>query len=151
MSGRPRPPFDPWQDRGDVVEAVLRAREDGATLRQAAAAAGVHVATVCRCAAGSRTFRMALDDAAEFGARAEYLQRIQEPRPDHGRKPSVLWGRDCPACGNHSALGEQRAYIGAGVVLRCPGCDRVTVRIATLRDRHIVHVTGSLTLEVPRS
>jgi Family of unknown function (DUF6510) len=59
--------------------------------------------------------------------------------------------RDCPACGDHSALGAHRAYIGAGVVMRCPGCDRLTVRIATLRDRHIVHVTGSLTLEVPRS
>jgi endogenous inhibitor of DNA gyrase (YacG/DUF329 family) len=59
--------------------------------------------------------------------------------------------RDCPACGNHSALGEQRAYIGAGVVMRCPGCDRPTVRIATLRDRYVVQVTGSVKLEVPRS
>jgi ferredoxin len=31
-----------------AVAALLRARKEGATLREAAEAAGVHVATVCR-------------------------------------------------------------------------------------------------------
>jgi hypothetical protein len=38
--------FKPWRDRQAAVECLLNARELGATLREAAAAAGVHVATV---------------------------------------------------------------------------------------------------------
>ena len=30
--------------------------------------------------------------------------------------------RRCPHCGDEWALGAYRAYRGAGVVLRCPGC-----------------------------
>ena len=32
--------------------------------------------------------------------------------------------RRCPHCGSEWALGAYRAYRGAGVVLRCPGCGR---------------------------
>jgi hypothetical protein len=43
-----RKKFDPWRDRGPALDAILEARENGRTLRQAAAAAGIHVATLCR-------------------------------------------------------------------------------------------------------
>jgi hypothetical protein len=58
--------------------------------------------------------------------------------------------RDCPGCGERHAIGAHRAYIGAGVVLRCPGCSALAVRIATLADRHVVSLTGTLTVEVAR-
>ena len=44
--------------------------------------------------------------------------------------------RDCSRCGDRSALGSHRAYVGAGVVLRCPGCGMVSVRITSAPDRH---------------
>jgi uncharacterized Zn finger protein len=56
--------------------------------------------------------------------------------------------RRCQSCGTHSMLGAHRAYRGAGAVLRCPACSDVGMRIATLSDRHVVSVTGELTLEV---
>jgi hypothetical protein len=58
--------------------------------------------------------------------------------------------RDCMHCGDHSALGSHRAYVGAGVVLRCPGCSQISVRITTLRDRHVVELSGVWKLAVPR-
>ena len=58
--------------------------------------------------------------------------------------------RGCSSCGVTSALGEHRAYVSAGVVLRCPNCGDLAVRIATLPDRHIVSLQGSWKLEVPR-
>jgi hypothetical protein len=66
-------------------------------------------------------------------------------RPSLGGRP-----RDCIRCGNHSALGSHRAYVGAGVVLRCPGCGMVSVRITTLPDRHVVEFSGAWKLAVPR-
>jgi hypothetical protein len=58
--------------------------------------------------------------------------------------------RDCLRCGDHSVLGAHRAYVSAGVVLRCPGCDMVSLRITTLPDRHIVELGGAWKLEVRR-
>jgi hypothetical protein len=58
--------------------------------------------------------------------------------------------RDCSHCGDHSALGSHRAYVGAGVVLRCPGCDQVSVRITSLPDRHVVEFRGAWKLAVRR-
>jgi uncharacterized Zn finger protein len=43
--------------------------------------------------------------------------------------------RDCGSCGARSALGAHRAYRGAGVVLRCPSCGAVTLRIVIRDDR----------------
>jgi Family of unknown function (DUF6510) len=56
----------------------------------------------------------------------------------------------CRSCGTRSAVGAHRAYFGAGVVLRCPVCSDVAMRIATLPDRHVVQLTGSWTIEHPR-
>lgn len=57
--------------------------------------------------------------------------------------------RGCGACGTHSAVGAHRLYRGAGQVLRCPACGDVALRIATLPDRHVVHLRGSWLLDVP--
>jgi hypothetical protein len=47
-------------------------------------------------------------------------------------------------------VGAHRAYAAAGVVLRCPGCGAVALRIAVLPDRHVVQLTGTWTFELPR-
>ena len=57
--------------------------------------------------------------------------------------------RVCQSCGDRSAIGEHRAYRGAGVVLRCPGCGDVAVTIGMLEERLVVDWRG--TYEVPRS
>jgi hypothetical protein len=46
--------------------------------------------------------------------------------------------RRCEHCGDVWALGAYRAYIGAGVVLRCPGCDTPGLRIMVAEDRFSV-------------
>src|SRR4051812_5936326 len=72
----------------EAIELLLEARRYGRTLRQAAAAAGVHVATVCRWQARDPELRQALTDAASQSAR----------RPAEGPRPRVSWRRDCPLC-----------------------------------------------------
>jgi hypothetical protein len=42
------------------------------------------------------------------------------------------------------------AYRSAGIVLRCPVCGDVAMRIATLPERHIVQLAGSWTLSLSR-
>ena len=37
--------------------------------------------------------------------------------------------RTCSSCNRDHAIGAHRAYRGAGVVLRCPSCGAVAVRI----------------------
>jgi hypothetical protein len=90
-------PFDPWRDREAAVERLLDAREGGATLSQAAAAAGVHVATVCRWQAGHPPLRQALADAGRYARRLRYASR---PR----RRPRVPCHPWCPACGAAAAV-----------------------------------------------
>ena len=80
----------PWGDRSDKVRRLLEARAAGQTLRQAAAAAGVHVATVCRWQARDPALRLALAEARREGQ--DLLQLPREPRPH------VRWRRDCPLC-----------------------------------------------------
>jgi hypothetical protein len=47
---KPLERFDPWRDRKAAIGELLKARELGATLREGAAAAGVHVASKRACA-----------------------------------------------------------------------------------------------------
>jgi predicted RNA-binding Zn-ribbon protein involved in translation (DUF1610 family) len=56
--------------------------------------------------------------------------------------------RTCPSCGDRRAIGEHRAYRGAGVVLRCPSCEDVAVRIAVREERLVVDWRG--TYEIAR-
>ena len=52
--------------------------------------------------------------------------------------------RGCGSCGAEAAVGAHRAYRGAGVVLRCPSCGAVAVRIGIAPDRLIVEWRGPL-------
>jgi hypothetical protein len=77
-------------DRRQAVAAALQARQQGATLRQAAAAANVHVATLCRWQKQDAELRRALAEAGRQTAEAR--RRPRSPRPQ------VRWRRDCPLC-----------------------------------------------------
>jgi Zn finger protein HypA/HybF involved in hydrogenase expression len=57
--------------------------------------------------------------------------------------------RRCQSCGAENALGAHRAYQGAGVVLRCPACADVAVRIAVAEDRLVLEWRGTFTVPRP--
>jgi hypothetical protein len=57
--------------------------------------------------------------------------------------------RTCHSCGARHALAAHRAYRGAGLVLRCPSCEDLAVRIGTLADRYVVEVRGFLLMQIP--
>src|SRR5207249_294457 len=59
--------------------------------------------------------------------------------------------RGCQSCARVHAIGAHRLYRGAGLVLRCPACGDVALRVATLPDRHILHLVGAWRLDIPRS
>ena len=42
--------------------------------------------------------------------------------------------RRCEGCGAERVLGAYRAYLGAGVVLRCPSCGSPGLRIVRLAE-----------------
>ena len=50
--------------------------------------------------------------------------------------------RHCDGCGAERALGAYRAYLGAGVVLRCPACGSVGLRVVAREERVSVTWTG---------
>jgi hypothetical protein len=52
--------------------------------------------------------------------------------------------RTCRACGDRRPIADHRAFRGAGVVLRCPSCGAVAVRIGIAPDRLIVEWRGPL-------
>jgi hypothetical protein len=54
------------------------------------------------------------------------------------------------SCADVQALGTHRAYHGAGVVLRCPSCGDVAVRIGVHAHRLAVEWRGTLLMEVER-
>ncbi len=51
--------------------------------------------------------------------------------------------RTCQSCGGRSAMGEHRAYHGAAIVLRCPGCEDVAVRVSRRDDGVVVEWRGT--------
>jgi hypothetical protein len=59
--------------------------------------------------------------------------------------------RGCQSCGALTRVGAHRVYRGAGIVVRCPVCGDLALRITTLPDRHVVVLAGTWTLEAPRS
>ncbi|HEU4658707.1 MAG TPA: DUF6510 family protein [Capillimicrobium sp.] len=59
--------------------------------------------------------------------------------------PTTLLRR-CRSCGEQHALGEHRAYRGAGVVLRCPNCGDAGVVIGIQEDRLVVRAHGAYTV-----
>lgn len=88
---RTRKKIDPSEDREKQITEILTAREQGATLRQAAESAGVHVATVCRWQQRDPSLREFLQEAEQF---ARILKYTSAPR----RRPRVPWNKVCPKC-----------------------------------------------------
>jgi hypothetical protein len=56
--------------------------------------------------------------------------------------------RRCQTCGREHPLAAHRAYRGAGVVLRCPGCQDVAMRVVEREHELLVEWRG--VLRVPR-
>jgi hypothetical protein len=54
--------------------------------------------------------------------------------------------RRCQSCGDDHAIGNHRAYRGAGVVLRCPGCSAVAATVVERDDELLVSWHGVLRL-----
>jgi hypothetical protein len=69
---------------------LVEARHAGLTLRQAAAKAGVHTATVCRWQKRDPEIKQWLQQATEAGTAER-----REPPPE---RPGVYWRKDCPEC-----------------------------------------------------
>ena len=58
----------------------------------------------------------------------------------------------CAHCHTVSVLGTLRAYVrGPGVVLRCPACADVVIRIVETPSAMIVDVSGATYLRIERS
>src|SRR5947209_3942943 len=109
----------------EVLEAIVNARADGANLRQAAAAGGVHVATLCRWQSKDPDLRDDLQ-AAHLDHRRQVLS-ARRPRRH------VPWRRDCPRC---NAAIVVRTAPGKLVFWRCerwPDCTWASWRPAALR------------------
>lgn len=53
----------------------------------------------------------------------------------------------CVSCGREGAVGSLTAYaLELGVVLRCPACDQVIMRMTHHRDRYWLDLRGTTTL-----
>jgi hypothetical protein len=99
--GRMRP------NRRRAVSAILESLREGTTLRGAAHAAGVHVATVCRWQQRDPAFRQAVVEARP--GRQPLLPPAEE-------RPHVRWRRDCPLCRARVVVRSAR---GGGRFWRC--------------------------------
>jgi hypothetical protein len=54
----------------------------------------------------------------------------------------------CDNCGAAGEVGGVRLYRGAGVVLRCPHCDALLMKIVTDGSRSWIDIRGLRTLEL---
>jgi hypothetical protein len=58
----------------------------------------------------------------------------------------------CATCHTVSVMGSMRAYVrGPGIVLRCPACAEVVVRIVETPSGTLIDVSGVQMLRVPGS
>jgi hypothetical protein len=57
--------------------------------------------------------------------------------------------RVCQSCGTASAIGAHRAYRGAGIVLRCPVCRDLAMRIVEQDARTRVWLAGEWSFQTP--
>jgi len=57
--------------------------------------------------------------------------------------------RICPTCHGRHPTGAHRAYTSAGIVLRCPSCGDVAVRVANLPGRQVVEFRGTWIFATP--
>ena len=105
-------------------DQVIRARQSGATLRAAAAEAGVHVATVCRWMRADPGFGEKMRDARGFYRQESAAFAVSHPK-------IIRWRTDCPVC---RAKVVVRCAQGRAWFWRCgrwPHCDW-----ASWRPRH---------------
>jgi Family of unknown function (DUF6510) len=79
-------------------------------------------------------------DSAELhkdgNAVAGLLQQVFVPEMTTAR-------RLCDGCGADHAIGEHRAYEGAGMVLRCPSCGQVAASVAVLPGEYVIGLHGA--------
>ena len=54
----------------------------------------------------------------------------------------------CAGCGATEPIGAVHLYRGAGVVLRCPHCENVLVKIVQGRDGTWISMEGAQALEI---
>jgi hypothetical protein len=54
----------------------------------------------------------------------------------------------CDGCGTAGQVGAVRMYRSAGIVLRCPHCDAVLMKIVTAGERVWIDSRGLRTLEL---
>ncbi len=56
--------------------------------------------------------------------------------------------RTCGGCGTSAALGANHLYVHApGLVLRCPTCESVGLRVVRARERVLLDLAGTARLE----
>jgi hypothetical protein len=110
-----------------AVEAAADSLTRGETLRQAAAA-GVHVATLCRWRQKCPALDLQLRLAQEAGWRARY-------KPPPRRRPRVRVHPLCPLCG--AGVQVRNAFGWPGYAFwRCSGWPSGRCRWASWRPRH---------------
>jgi hypothetical protein len=51
--------------------------------------------------------------------------------------------RTCESCGQEHPIGAHRAYSGAGMVLRCPGCGDVAALVSELPGEFVIGLRGA--------
>jgi hypothetical protein len=51
--------------------------------------------------------------------------------------------RTCQSCGDRSATGAHRSYVSAGIVLRCPACGDVALRVVTRSHDTVFELRGT--------
>jgi NAD-dependent SIR2 family protein deacetylase len=61
---------------------------------------------------------------------------------------ATLIERRCQSCGARQPLAVHRAYHGAGIVLRCPDCEDVAIRIAPQDGCLFVEWRGTYRIEM---
>jgi hypothetical protein len=57
--------------------------------------------------------------------------------------------RICQSCRAQHPTGAHRAYTSAGIVLRCPDCGDLALRVAQLRGRRLVELRGTWIFDTP--
>ena len=58
---------------------------------------------------------------------------------------------ECAHCHTVSMVGTLRAYArGPGIILRCPACAEVVIRVAETPRELVVDVRGAAVLRIPR-
>ena len=56
----------------------------------------------------------------------------------------------CGSCGAVGPVGAVHVYVSAGIVLRCPSCEAVLMRIVESESRLWVDLTGLRSIELRR-